>query len=363
MKVLLYQQIPLVAYRFPIFSELATLCELIHVGPQKANQEGFSISKIDGTSIKRQYFLKEKQFFNGSIRYQSNVLSVLRKENPDVVLSFSGHRYISYWILLLYCWIRKKRIVLHTQGPYKQKRSPVFRFMYKIDTIFSKKIICYTDHSKKSFSKVGINSSKLRVAKNSILNKYPICPQDKNYGKKGVLFLGRLREGSGLELLFESLLPIVERYNITLHVIGDGAKRDYYEKKYGQKDWTKFYGSIYSQERISQISEECILGCYPGNSGLSIVHYMSLGLPPITHDMISKHQGPEPSYIVNGENGFLFDYNNQLESLSKLFEKLFSNIDTIKDAANKAFYTYNSLITPSYAQQIFDILNEVYMED
>ena len=57
--------------------------------------------------------------------------------------------------------------------------------------------------------------------------------------------------------------------------------------------WVHFYGSIYDPDQISKISLKCMVGCYPGNFNY-IVHLMSPSLPPITHDDLPAHQGPNP---------------------------------------------------------------------
>jgi hypothetical protein len=80
---------------------------------------------------------------------------------------------------------------------------------------------------------------------------------------------------------------------------------------------------------------------------------MSLSLIPIVHGSLEKHMGPEPSYIQNGYNGFLFERNSAI-NLAKTIKKALKQKD-LKIAIN-AFETYIKLLNPSMAKKFINII-------
>jgi glycosyltransferase involved in cell wall biosynthesis len=207
----------------------------------------------------------------------------------------------------------------------------------------------------KRIEEFGLNKKRFTVIYNSIVNHYPIPPEEKDYSKIGILFIGRLREGCNLELLCESIIELRnENYPISLHIIGSGELCKFYTNKYNGGGYMKFYGDLYEQKEISEISKECIIGCYPGNAGLSVVHYMSLSLPCLVHDNIMNHQGPEPSYVRDRNNGRLFHYGDK-ESFKRTIKEMLDTGD-LHLYGKEAYNTYLQLSNPSYAQRIINVL-------
>jgi glycosyltransferase involved in cell wall biosynthesis len=217
-------------------------------------------------------------------------------------------------------------------------------------------VILYTPYSLKKIEKLGLSKKKFEVVCNSISNSYPILPETRNFFLKGVLFIGRLREECNLELLCDAVIQLREKIPLVeLHVIGSGSLEHYYTAKYSKYDYIYFHGKLYDQAVISEISKKCSLGCYPGNAGLSVVHYMSLSLPCLVHDNIAQHSGPEPSYVVNNYNGYLFRYGNKLDFQFKIGYAL-DNPDSIARCGSNAYKTYRELTCPSYASRFVEAM-------
>src|SRR5680860_1857230 len=74
---------------------------------------------------------------------------------------------------------------------------------------------------------------------------------------------------------------------------------------------------VHDDSRIAKISRSCRTACYPGDAGLSVVHFFGLSLPPIVHDDITTQQGPEPSYVENDVNGFVYEKSGGESALAK----------------------------------------------
>jgi glycosyltransferase involved in cell wall biosynthesis len=218
--------------------------------------------------------------------------------------------------------------------------------------------VCYAPIVRQSFIDHGFPNHKLTVAHNSLINHYPVRPEEKAGTERGVLFIGRLRDGSNVELLVRVMERIRQSDGIplTLHVIGTGAGAQQLQKEMTDRPWIVLHGGTYDQKRIRAISLDCFMGCYAGNAGLSVVHMMSLSLPIITHDNLSSHQGPEPSFIRNGMSGVLFDHQNPEESLYQAIRSLASGSHELARMQKAAFEDYQSLVNPPLSARFWSIL-------
>jgi glycosyltransferase involved in cell wall biosynthesis len=259
-------------------------------------------------------------------------------------------------MLVIYCLLFKIPVYSHTQGPYNKSKSFICKVIYFLMSKLSTKVLLYTPCSLQKIEELKLSREKFRVVHNSMVNQYPILPETKNYSNnKGILFIGRLRKGCNLELLCDTVIKLRnEKPSIEVYIIGSGELEKFYTEKYKEYEYIAFYGMLYDQNKIAEISKKCITGCYPGNAGLSVVHYMSLSLPCLVHDNLAKHQGPEPSYVEDKYNGRLFCYGD-----SNNFEQTLKEIlDTSHIYGNNAYKTYVELTEPSYAQRMINALEE-----
>jgi glycosyltransferase involved in cell wall biosynthesis len=128
-------------------------------------------------------------------------------------------------------------------------------------------------------------------------------------------------------------------------------------KRENKYDWITFYGAIYDNEKISDISRKCILACYPGDAGLSVLHYMSLSLPVVVHGDLRKHMGPEVSYVENDINGIFFERYNQ-KSLEENLKKILNDKDKLLEMQKNAFERYKLIVDPSLSERLLKIIEE-----
>jgi glycosyltransferase involved in cell wall biosynthesis len=218
--------------------------------------------------------------------------------------------------------------------------------------------ICYAPIVRQSFLDHGFPGRKLSVAHNSQTNHFPVRPQVKTGLEKGVLFVGRLREGNQLSLLVRALERIrrEDELPLTLHVIGSGEQAELVRKEARERPWIVLHGELFDQERIRAVSLGCFIGCYPGNAGLSVEHLMSLSLPVVTHDDLPSHQGPEPSFIRNGVSGLLYDHNHPEESLYHAIRSLAIDPLLLAKMRQAAFKDYQELVNPPLSDRFWSIL-------
>jgi glycosyltransferase involved in cell wall biosynthesis len=290
--------------------------------------------------------------------YQCGIVRSLLATRPKRLFITANPRNISYWLALLLCkWLGIKAYS-HGHGLFNKPCATMpHKLMYKCMVFLSTRYICYTDTAQESMRKLGANPQKLRVAHNSLHNDFALACHDKPPYATHILFVGRLRQGCGLDLLL-AIFPALRQHfpNINLHVIGDGELASTYKNAAKDNSQIIFHGQLYNDKSIAEIANTCSLGVYPGNAGLSIVHLMSFSLPPVIHDNLYAH-GPEASYVKNDQNGFMFRQGDANDLLRVLLS-VFSHPEHLHHVAENAFNTYASLNNPDLADRLAAIFYE-----
>ena len=352
-KKVLLADVSFVSYRKHYYEELSVYYDFVAACTEPDLGSGFSIVEMNDV---RTVPLKEQSLFRGKLLFQKGLFNVIREFKPQVIISGLGNRYLNQWLLLFYCKIWGIDLYIHGHGPYnKNKDLFLYRIIYRTILLLCSGFICYTRFSLDSFHRLGIYSGKLSFAENTLENEYPVTPGEKTYNESGILFIGRIREGSGLELLIESVMLInAAGYKTILHVIGDGDRKNSIYEKYVSEPSIMWHGKIYNQEKIAEISKNCFIGCYPGSVGLSVVHFFSLSLPAIIHDNIYTH-GPEASYVMDKYNGLLFKNENN-ESLTGVIKYALENRVEIKKMGFNAYKDYLNRQSPSLAAVFYKII-------
>lgn len=349
----------LTAYRLPIFTELAKYVDVQIISSPPQNKEGYGEEKIPPTVTS--WLVPEFKLFNGKLLYQMGLIRFIQKKRPNIIICPANPRYISFWLVLILAKFYRIPVYSWGHGVYKKISISILeRITYRLMVKLSKKYICYAPIVYTSMLKLKVDKSKLVIAENALTNSYPIFPYEKTGQENGILFIGRLRAGNDLNLLIEVVKKLREENSIylTLHIIGDGEESSFITRICQKHAWINWHRQIYQQQQIQLISRQCLLGCYPGNAGLSIVHMMSLSLPPIVHNNFSAHMGPEPAYIQDSFNGFLFDYNDKQNSLYLTLQKAVENREQLALIQKNAYATYEQLTKLSLAERLIKIIEE-----
>jgi glycosyltransferase involved in cell wall biosynthesis len=354
-KDMLIIQPVLTGYRITFFNELLMHFDSAVVMTNLQAKEGFqtSFEGLFTRNIHSPVFGKRTKFY-----YQQGVIKYILKNKPSFVFITADFRALHFWLSLIISKVLKIPTFSHGQALYnKPNPSLIQKLMFKIATSLSSQYICYTEFSKQTLLNIGINKNKLFVMDNTIVNKTPVTPVKKTQKTQRLFYLGRLREGCNLELLFSALSKLnQDGYALGVDILGDGTQRTELEKTAKSLNLDiKFYGAVYDDQTIADLSMNSTIGIYPGDAGLSIVHYMSLSLIPIVHEDVTKHMGPEPSYIINGENGITFKRNDS-DSLALSIKQVIDNPEASKTIAQKAFETYESLANPTMAEKLISAM-------
>lgn len=341
------------SYRNYLIEELSTHYDVTIAASIPDKKTGFMTPNFRDSNI---VFKTTKYFSFYNIFYQSNLISITKKCNPNIIIISSSVRDIGYWLLLFYTFFTNIKVISHGQGPFNKKKNFFNQLQYYFIQVFSYRLVIYTIYSLKCLKDLKIPVNKTRVIENTILNKFPISSKDNLENNKSILFIGRLRKGSDLDILIDSVINLKPKYpEIECHIIGGGELENHYRSKYKNESNIFWYGKLYSDSKIAEISKRCSIACYPGNTGLSVVHFLSLSLPVIIHNKIKNHQGPEASYIQESYNGLLFDFKNQ-NSLQATIEGLINDVDLKKKLSQNAYNTYENLSMPSYASKFVKLI-------
>jgi glycosyltransferase involved in cell wall biosynthesis len=274
-------------------------------------------------------------------------------------LIWANPRYLSFWAVLVAGRLLGIPVYSRGHGLFKKKGAGIlYRIMYKTILALSQAYICYTPSVKGSLVALVKNDKKLAVDFNTLYNDFPILPDCKTGTENGIFYIGRVRQGCGVDVLIEVVNHLNHEigFNIELHIIGAGSFAPVITREAKENPWLHYHGEIYDQKQISEISQNCRMGCVPGFMGLNVVHMMSLSLPVVTHAQLDQHMGPEPDYIQHEVNGWLIEEPNDVDSLVETLQELWRMPSgKFKILQENAYKTYEKLSNPPYHERLLQI--------
>lgn len=268
--------------------------------------------------------------------YQKGILSMLRKQYDNYILT-GETRCISTWLFLLLAkFYPKKKVYLWSHGWYG-KESKIESFLKRVLFNLPDGIFLYGNYAKQLMVKEGFAEERLFVIHNSLnydahvelrkqMSLKPIYKNHFDNDNPNLMFVGRLTAVKKLEMIFEAMAFSRKQgksYNLTL--IGNGERRETLVKlaqKLDLQDCVWFYGPCYDEKELSELIYNADLCVSPGNVGLTAIHSLVFGTPVLTHNNYPL-QMPEFEAIREGETGSFFAYDD-VESLTEKIDDWFS---------------------------------------
>lgn len=271
--------------------------------------------------------------------------------------------------LLLYAMrLRKEHGSTHlfsyNHAQLKSNHTSIYSFLdTRLTKFFNEnldRVIFYTEAAReKAIENKLINSKKAFWANNTVDNieiekyyEYHFPPLD----NPTILFIGRLIPSKRISDLFKyyKLLKKVHQ-DLKLEIIGDGPECEIVEMATEGDSDIVWHRTLVDEDKIAAIMKRVSLVFIPGLSGLSINHAFAYGKPYITFN--SENHGPEISYLIEGENGFILEDNLE-ENLNKISE-LLNNRNLLSNFSKKAKEKSEFLSVNNWVQQIkSSLLNE-----
>ncbi len=348
-------------YRHPVYRELAEHSAVDWIFSPASPAAGFGPVLSPGSANLRYIELPLRKPLGCRLGFrQRGVVRYLIAEKPDVVVISADPNYLSLWLTLAAGRILGIPIYAHGHGVFKKAQiSWTYRRMMNLLLRLSHGYIAYAPVVRDAFAAHGFPTGKVHVVHNSVVNPCPVFPGEKTGAERGVLFLGRLRPGSGIEVLLDAVRRLREQDQLELevHIVGDGEEAERLREQHTAADWVHWHGAVYDPLRIREISLQCFAGCHPGNAGLSIVQMMSLSLPVLIHDDQRCH-GPESAFACHRVNGYFYGFNQTSDALRDALLHLTSDKQELLELQRGAWRGYRGLTSPSMASRLLKILLE-----
>jgi len=350
-------------YILPVVEGLSKKANVDFISSPAAQEEGWGKHQLPTNDHIRWMDVKHiTPFGNRFGQFQTGLVRYMLRDKPDAVIIFANPRFLSYWAVLFAGKILRIPVYSRGHGLYKKvKLTTSYRIMYSLMINLSEKYLCYTDSVKDTLLPLVKNPDKLAVDYNTQYNDYPVHSEEKTGKEKGILFIGRLRprcEIENLVAVMQNLRSTQPGFDLELHIVGDGVLGNWARETAKENLWIHYHGMVYEDRQIQEISRACRFGVFPGDAGLSVVHMMSLSLPPMTHNYMYTHMGPEPSYIRHGENGWFYNRDTSIQSLETAVAGLAKiSPEEMKGYQKRAFETYLQLAEPPFHERLWKILN------
>ena len=323
-------------YRYPIYSAMAEQldCDFFFGDTVFKPLKSFDAENLKGF---KGYIKAKKIGIKGYI-WHSNISKIFKREYTHYILTGESALIVN-WLILVYAWLKKKKVFLWTHGlnhEIKIRRQRISaQLFYKSAT----GILLYNNYSKKFMEYIGCKPEKLHVIHNSLNTSEQttlyekLTPSNiykKYFGNENpvVIYIGRIQKRMRVEMLIEAIKRLKQQ-NILVNavIIGsyiDGVDIAQMVKDYKMEDQVWMYGPSFDENVNSELLYNADVCVAPGTVGLTAIHSLSYGTPCITH---SNHSatGPEFEAIIEGYTGSFFEENN-IESL----------MDSIKQWINKS---------------------------
>lgn len=292
-----------------------------------------------------------KNFFG--FRFTPFLIYFNLAKNSDVIIHFGDIKYATFFYSLLMRFLYRKKLFIHGQGSF-QKSGILKKLLYNLMMPLCDGYISYNEYVSTQLKSILLKRSisKIHTVNNSLylssVNKPCYAPN------QTIAFIGRVRDGANIELLAKAANIL----KLKLLMVGEIDDQQKFRLNTYHDDIV-YYGPVYDIESIKNQLSQSLVGVYPGDAGLSVVHLMSLGLPVIVHSSLCNHMGPEPWYIIDGFNGCLFE-RGSLNDLVRAINNLNADLDYRNNIASNALNFFLDLNRHSMGCKIYEIIKSEF---
>ena len=306
----------------------------------------------------------KKKYIQKRIRFLRllELIKILFLIDSDIFVSSIPTSLVSF-IVFTISKIKRKAFILWSLNwnlAYEHlKRPKIYRkfikFFYKFMIKSCSALIVPGTYSFRYHKILGINTKKIFIANQCSFDlskeqiKRTIYDRLVNNEKKTILYLGRITQRKGLDILIQAFKQIESKfYDVRLLVGGDGNFEDFCQhlaKKLSVNN-ISFLGSIPFENAVNLYKKADIFvlpSCLKENCeawGLVINEAMSLGKAIVTTDAV----GASFDLVKNGFNGYVVKNGNSGELAEALIKILENNnlIKTMGRNSREIFENFNS---------------------
>lgn len=261
---------------------------------------------------------KEYKFFGYRIVWWGSTFKVMRRLKPDMIIILFSPGNLTFWLVQLYCYIKKIKIGIWSNGSVRQEITGLKKklrglflnfFIHRADFH-----ICYGSRYKNELLDMGIKESKIFIAQNTInidkiLTSFPERSYEMSRGEFILLSVGALIPEKNLDLAIMAVSKLIrEGHKVKYNIIGQGKIIDDMKALVKKENMENniFLLGYRSNEEISSYFLGADAFILTGMGGLAINEAMAYGLPIIS----SMADGTIIDLVYEGSNGYLIDDEN-----------------------------------------------------
>lgn len=178
--------------------------------------------------------------------------------------------------------------------------------------------------------------------------------------KSSALFSGRLTKGKGVDVLLESVAPIIKKVpNFRLTIAGDGELKEFLVRRARElhiSDKVTFLGYL-EREAMLECYHKCTLLVVPSTwaetFGLVCVEALSMGRP-----VVATNVGGIPEIVQDGFNGYLCRPNDT-KALSEAIIRIISNESLLQKFSLNAHESIKKFDINRHIDQVVETYKEI----
>lgn len=286
------------------------------------------------------------------------LLSCLRKENPDIVIS-SVSASLRTIVAFLYTLFSRKKMILWIEEwrRHSYNKSNVLKYFIGIVRNFIGKLIIVQSNalvvvgtaSREYALALGKNEDEIFMApqcSDDIAEEGRLSAKKKN--KYTFLYLSRIIDLKGLDILIKAFDRLRrERNDISLLIAGDGPFAPYCRElcRSLKTENITFAGSVVPADRGQFFNQADVfvlpsrfIGNFYEGWGLVINEAVSMGLPVITTTAV----GAAYDLVVRGHNGFVVQEGSVSDLLKAMQNILAADLELMGENSRKMFERKNN---------------------
>ena len=275
-----------------------------------------------------------KSYQSAPVFVNPDAIYQLWKQQPDVIICGGWHHF-THWLAFVYARMTKTPLLIWSESTLKDERSSS-NIKHKLKTWIVNQADGYIvpgNAQTKYLLDLGARKDRIYIAPNAVDSDFftsqaqyyrqqkAVCQQKLGIDGCVILYVGRLIDEKGIPELLEAFTKLSGNKLLTLVIIGDGSRSQYYHSytQQNQLDNVVFTG-FQPQSALPQYYGIADIFVFPTRSdpwGLVLNEAMAAGLPIVCSDAA----GAAPDLVVNGKNGYLVPVGN-VEKLSEALQIL-----------------------------------------
>lgn len=275
------------------------------------------------------------QFDKKVLRFPRGVWKNFRKLKPDVVV-ISEYNPVSLMVML-WCRVHRVKYISWTDGTYEYEKgiSRLQKLSRRLMIGYAAAYIASSTESKKNQIRYGAKEEDIYLSYLTVDTNKLYYEREEFHNKK-LLFVGRLVETKGIDLLLDALCKLKMK-DYTLTIVGDGADEEKLQKQVQALGLEKnvVFAGFHEGEELRAYYRENDIMVFPSRRetfGLVVLEAMCHSMPVIC----SKYAGCVNDLIVDGVNGRIIDPDDG-EQLAGTIDAILFDVEAIKRMGQLAY--------------------------